>query len=109
MLVALAVVALAAAGSRPTEGEAGVRRPSDTVLDLLFSLYVVAIVLGGVLVVAMLVLRRVAVLSGQEVVKRNPVRSLLVVGLLLVGLLFALRWLEAVSYTHLTLPTICSV
>ena len=103
MLVALAVVALAAAGSRPTEGEAGVRRPSDTVLDLLFSLYVVAIVLGGVLVVAMLVLRRVAVLSGQEVVKRNPVRSLLVVGLLLVGLLFALRWLE-VREPVLTLP-----
>ena len=57
VVVALVAVALAARGSTPT-GDNRTRKPSDTLVDVLFSLYIVVLVGGACLVVYMLVLHR---------------------------------------------------
>jgi hypothetical protein len=65
VLVALAVVAIAARGRTPI-GESGVRSPSGTLVDILFSLYIVALVAGAVLFAYMLALYRHARRSGKQ-------------------------------------------
>ena len=66
VLVALAVVAIAARGPTPI-GDSGSRNhPSNALLDILFSLYIVALVAGGVLFVYMLALYRHARRSGKQ-------------------------------------------
>lgn len=57
VVLALVAVALAARGSTPT-GDNRTRKPSDTLVDVLFSLYIVVLVGGACLVVYMLVLHR---------------------------------------------------
>jgi hypothetical protein len=57
ILGALVVVAIAARGSTPA-GEGGVSRPSDTLIDILLTLYIVALLLGAALFVYGLVLQR---------------------------------------------------
>jgi len=57
ILALAAVVAIASRGST-SPGTAGARRPTDTLLDILFSLYVVSMVAGFVLFIYLLALRR---------------------------------------------------
>jgi len=57
ILLAVAVVAIAARGST-SAGEPGARRPTDTMLDILLSFYIVALVAGAVLFAYLLLLRR---------------------------------------------------
>ena len=91
VLTAVVVVALAARGSTPS-GDNRTRRPSDTLIDVLFSLYVVALVAGGLLFLYMLALHRHA-----RVTKKGGRRhSLLETGviwitLLVLGLIAARR------------------
>ena len=65
VLVALAVVAIAARGQTPI-GENGARSPSSTLVDILFSLYIVALVAGAALFAYMLALYRHARRSGKQ-------------------------------------------
>ena len=92
VLAALAVVAVAARGSLP-EARPGTREPSETLLDLFFSLYLVGIGLGFVLLLVLFVLRRVALLD-NETLKRNPLRSLVIVAFLVGGIFLAVNYLE---------------
>jgi hypothetical protein len=57
VVVALVAVALAARGSTPA-GDNRTRKPSDTLVDVLFSLYILVLIGGACLVVYMLVLHR---------------------------------------------------
>lgn len=66
VLAALAVVAVAARGSI-SPGDTGARGPGDTLLDILFTLYVAGMAAGAVLFVYLLVLRRhLRVQAGQS-------------------------------------------
>ena len=56
VLVALVVVAIAARSSIPS-GESGTRGPTQTLVDILFTLYLLTIASSGVLVVYLLVER----------------------------------------------------
>ena len=72
VLVAVVLVAIAARGSTPA-GDNESRRPSDALLDVFFTLYLVALAAGAVMLVYLLVLRRqVKVQAGQA-----PRKSLL--------------------------------
>lgn len=72
VLGAIVLVAIAARGST-SAGDGATRKPSDSLLDIFFSLYLVALVAGAVMFVYLLVLRRqVKVQTGQA-----PRRSLL--------------------------------
>ena len=72
VLGAVVLVAIAARGSTSTGG-ASARKPSDALMDVFFSLYLVALVAGAVMFVYLLVLRRhVKVQTGQA-----PRKSLL--------------------------------
>ncbi|MGZ8782657.1 MAG: DUF4129 domain-containing protein [Gaiellaceae bacterium] len=72
VLAALALVAIAARGSTSV-GDDTTRKPSDALLDVFFSLYIVAMLAGAVMLVYLLVLRRkVKAQTGQA-----PRRSLL--------------------------------
>jgi hypothetical protein len=72
VLGAVVLVAIAARGSTST-GDAGARKPSDALLDVFFSLYLVALVGGAVMFIYLLVLRRhLKVQTGQA-----PRKSLL--------------------------------
>ena len=89
VLVALAVVAVASRGSTQI-GEAGGRRPSDTLLDILFTLYLVLLVAGAVFFVYLLALhRKTRQEGGMGPVSRFSPFVLAV--LLLVGLVSARR------------------
>lgn len=57
VLGAVVVVAIAARGSTST-GDGSARKPSDALLDVLFTLYLVALVAGAVMFVYLLMLRR---------------------------------------------------
>jgi len=57
VLVALGLVAIAARGSTPV-GDGGARRPTDTLLDILLSLYVVMLAAGAVLFLYLLAIGR---------------------------------------------------
>jgi hypothetical protein len=90
VLTAVVVVALAARGSTPT-GDNTTRRPSDALLDVLFSLYVVCLIAGACLFIYMLVLQRhVRAVKGDA--RRHGSLEMALVGLcLLVGGLYAAR------------------
>jgi hypothetical protein len=96
------VVAIASRGSTPSGG-GGARRPTDTLLDILLSLYLVALVAGGVLFLYLLVLRRAAVSQsggGRLRSWRNAARSLMLVGIaLLIAREFSSRRLEGLDVT----------
>ena len=57
VLVALGIVAIAARGST-SAGSGGARRPTDTLLDILLSLYLLSLVAGAALVLYLIALRR---------------------------------------------------
>ena len=59
VLVALGIVAVASRGSTPP-GSGDARGPGDTLLDILLSLYVVALVAGALFILYLLALRRAA-------------------------------------------------
>lgn len=90
ILVAIALVAIAARGST-SSGEAGARRPSDTLLDILLSFYIVVLAAGAVLFAYLLLLRRRALAeqgrSGLARDWRNWVGVAVIVG----GLLLVAR------------------
>jgi uncharacterized membrane protein len=91
VLGAVVLVAIAARGSTST-GDSSARKPSDALLDVLFTMYLVALVAGAVMLVYLLVLRRkVRVETGKA-----PRKSLLeMIGTMFVlgtvGLLLARR------------------
>jgi hypothetical protein len=79
ILVALGLVAVASRGSTPP-GSGGARRPSDTLLDILLSLYLVSLLAGAFCFLYLLALRR-TVLSETGGRARRDVRS--AIGLLI--------------------------
>lgn len=84
VLVAVAVVAIAAGGSIPA-GEGGTRGPTQALLDILFTLYLLLIAGSAVLLVYLLVLRRkIEAQGGSTVRRRSPVETILII-LVLVG------------------------
>jgi hypothetical protein len=95
ILGALTVVAIASRGST-SSGQGGARRPTDTLLDIFLSLYVVALVLGAVLFVYLMLLQRRAVAQGGRPRRdwRNGIFALVLVA---AGLLAARR----LSTSHL--------
>ena len=76
VLVALVVVAIAARGSI-SSGEGGSRGPTQTLVDILFTLYLLTIAASGVFVVYLLFLRRQLEAQG-EVRRRSPLEQILV-------------------------------
>jgi hypothetical protein len=91
MLVALVVVAIAARGSIPA-GEGGARGPTQALMDILFTLYLLVIVSSAVLLLYLLVLRRQIEAQGSVVRRRRPLETLLTVILLIgIGSLMARR------------------
>ena len=96
------VVAIASRGSTPSGG-AGARRPSDTLLDILLSLYLVGLVAGAILLLYLLVLRRANVSQaggGRLRGLRNAVRSVVLVGIaLLLAREFSTRRLDGLDVT----------
>ncbi len=91
VLAAVVLVAIAARGSTSV-GDSATRKPSDALMDVLFSLYVVGMIGGAVMFVYLLVLRRkVKVETGQA--PRRSVLEMLATMLVLAGaaLLFARR------------------
>jgi hypothetical protein len=92
VLAALALVAVAARGST-SAGDAGVRKPSELLLDILVSLYIVLLGLGLVLLVVMLVLRRHARAVGLNP-RRDALRSLGVMCLFIAGAFLLFRVLD---------------
>ena len=66
VLVALVVVAIAARGSIPT-GEGGTRRPTQALIDILFTLYLLVLASSVALAVYLVVLRRQIVAQGGSV------------------------------------------
>ena len=96
------VVAIASRGSTPSGG-AGARRPSDTLLDILLSLYLVSLVAGAILLLYLLALRRTNLSQpggGRQRNWRNTVRSLILVGVaLLLAREFSSRRLEGLDVT----------
>jgi len=96
------VVAIAARGSTPSGG-AGTRRPSDTLLDILLSLYLVGLVAGAILFLYLLVLRRANVSQsggGRLRGLQNAVRSVVLVGIaLLIAREFSTRRLDGLDVT----------
>jgi hypothetical protein len=70
ILVLVAVVAIASRGSTSTGGP-GARRPTDTLLDILLSLYLVGLVAGALLLLYMLALRRTIVSPAGGRGRRN--------------------------------------
>ena len=106
VLVLVAVVAIASRGSTST-GAAGSRRPTDTLLDILLSLYLVGLVAGGLLLLYMLALRRTAVSQaggGRRRDWRSTIGLLVLVGAaLLLARDFSSRRLQG---TGVTLPQV---
>lgn len=85
MLVALGVVALAARGGVETGG-AGSRRPADGLLDVMFSLILVALVLGVVALVLIVYLNRDALRALPDPIRRRQ-RSRRTILLVIAGVL----------------------
>jgi hypothetical protein len=92
MLVALVVVAIAARGSIPA-GDGGARGPTQALLDILFTLYLLLIASSAVLLVYILVLRRKLQAQGGAMVRRRgPLETILsVIVLIGAGSLMARR------------------
>jgi hypothetical protein len=92
LVALLAAVAIASSGSTPG-GSGGARRPAEWLLDVLLSLFTVAMALGIVVLVLLLLLRP-ALLADEDARKRRP-RSQLALLLSLcmfVGLLSLASW-----------------
>jgi uncharacterized protein DUF4129 len=84
VLVALIVVAIAARGSIPA-GEGGGRGPTQTLVDILFTLYLLLLLGSAMMLVFLLVLRRkIQAQGGSAVRQRKPFETLLTV-IVLVG------------------------
>jgi hypothetical protein len=98
VLGALALVAVAARGSTEIGGGAA-RKPTDALIDIVFTLYLLVMVAGAVLFVYMLVLRRRADVQEGKAPKRSDVKALAI--LLLLG---AVAALAARSFDGWTLP-----
>ena len=77
VLVALVVVAIAARGSIPT-GEGGTRRPTQALIDILFSLYLLVLASSVALAIYLVVLRRQIAARGGSVGRRSRLESLLI-------------------------------
>ena len=91
VLAAVVIAALAARGSTPA-GDNRTRKPSESLLDVLFSLYVVGLVGGACLLVYMLVLHRHARITSGTARRQSLLETTLVwIGLLTLGLLVARR------------------
>jgi hypothetical protein len=91
VLTAVVIVALAARGSTPA-GDDRTRQPSDTLIDILFSLYVVALAAGAVLFLYMLALHRHARATGKGGRRQSLLETALVwITLLVLGLVAARR------------------
>ena len=94
VLGAVVVVALASRGSTPA-GDNRTRRPSDALVDVLFSLYIVGLIGGACLLLYMLVLQRhLRAVKGDG--RRHGVLEMTLVslGLLVLGLIGARRLAE---------------
>jgi uncharacterized membrane protein len=77
VLVAVVVVAIASRGSIPA-GEEGARGPSQALVDIVFTLYLLTIAFSAVLLVYLLVLRRqIQAKGGAQVRRRSPLETLL--------------------------------
>jgi hypothetical protein len=76
VVVALVVVAIAARGSIPV-GEGGARGPTEALLDILFTLYLVAIAGAVVLLVYLLVLHRQIQARSGTFRRRGPLETVL--------------------------------
>jgi hypothetical protein len=87
VLGALALVAVAARGSTELGGGAA-RKPTDALIDIVFTLYLLVMAAGAVLFVYMMVLRRRADLQEGKAPKRRDVKALAI--LLLLGAVAAL-------------------
>lgn len=96
------VVAIASRGSTPSGG-AGARRPSDTLLDILLSLYLVSLAAGAILILYLLALRRTNLSQsggGLQRSWRNTVRLVVLVGIaLLLAHEFSSRRLKGLDVT----------
>jgi hypothetical protein len=103
----VAVVAIASRGSTPAGG-AGARRPTDTLLDILLSLYVVALVAGAIFFLYLLALRRTTMSQpggGRQRSWRSTAGLLLLVGAaLLLARDLSSRRLEGLTVTLPTAP-----
>jgi hypothetical protein len=77
VLVALVVVAIAARGSIPT-GEGGTRRPTQALIDILFTLYLLVLASSVALAIYLVVLRRQIAARGGSVGRRSRLESLLI-------------------------------
>ena len=88
VLVSLAVVGVAARGSIPTADDGG-GRPADTLVDILFTLYLVVLAAGAVFFVYLLVLQRG--LKRKTGSASSPFSLLVPFVILLVGLFLARR------------------
>ena len=101
------VVAIASRGSTPS-GAAGARRPSDTLLDILLSLYLVSLGAGTILLLYLLALRRTNLSQsggGRQRNWRNTVRLVILVGAaLLLTREFSSRRLEGLDVTPPQVP-----
>jgi hypothetical protein len=76
VLVALALVAISSRGSRPVGG-GDARAPAQTLLDIFFALYLLAIVAAVVLLLYLLLLRRRLEEETGPVKRRRPLETLL--------------------------------
>jgi hypothetical protein len=85
ILVALGLVAVASRGST-SPGSGGARRPSDTLLDILLSLYLVSLLVGAACFLYLLALRRSALAETGGRARRdvrNTIGLLILVGAVL--------------------------
>lgn len=98
VLAALVAVALAARGSTPA-GDNRTRSPSDALVDVLFSLYVVVLIGGACLLVYMLVLNRHIRADEGNTRRQSLLETVVIWTLLLGGGLFAARRLSEWSGT----------
>jgi len=107
ILSLVAVVAIASRGSTPSGGP-GARRPTDTLLDILLSLYIISLVAGAVIFLYLLALRRTTLAQpggGRRRDWRNTVGMLVLVGAaLLLARNFSSRRLEGVGVTLPQVP-----
>ena len=79
VLVALVVVAIASRGSIPA-GEGGARAPTQALVDILFTLYLLMIASSALLLLYLLVLRRkIEAAGGSAGRRRRPLESLLMI------------------------------
>jgi Domain of unknown function (DUF4129) len=103
VVVSLAVVAIAARESTST-GSGAARRPSDTLLDIFLTLYIVALVAGALFFIYLLVLRRKLLAQPEDMHRRdirNALGTIIFVGL---ALLLARTLGERQAGTDITIP-----